>query len=36
MPAPLWVVELWPGSATVIAVRSQGIREGRLIDETCY
>ena len=36
MPAPEWVVEHWPGSATIIAVRSQGIREGRTVDETRY
>ena len=34
MPAPEWVVENWPGSATVIAVRSKGIRDGKRIDET--
>jgi hypothetical protein len=34
MPAPEWVVEHWPGSATIIAVRSQGMREGRSVDET--
>jgi predicted transposase YbfD/YdcC len=36
MPAPEWVVEHWPGSATIIAVRSQGIRERRSVDETRY
>lgn len=36
MPAPEWVVENWPGSATVIAVRSKGIRSGKPIDETRY
>jgi hypothetical protein len=36
MPAPEWVVENWPGSATVIAVRSKGIRDGKRIDETRY
>ena len=34
MPAPEWVVEQWPGSATIIAVRSHGIREGKPQDET--
>lgn len=34
MPAPGWVIEQWPGSATIIAVRSQGIRDGRPVDET--
>ncbi len=34
MPAPEWVVENWPGSATVIAVRSKGKRNGKSIDET--
>mgnify|MGYP006285787933 FL=1 len=36
MPAPEWVVEHWPGSATIIAVRSHGIREGKPQDETRY
>ncbi|MFM7312840.1 MAG: ISAs1 family transposase [Cyanobium sp.] len=36
MPAPEWVVEQWPGSATIIAVRSHGIREGKPQDETRY
>ncbi|MGL6134260.1 MAG: ISAs1 family transposase [Prochlorococcaceae cyanobacterium] len=36
MPAPEWVVEQWPGSATIIAVRSHGIREGKPTDETRY
>ena len=36
MPAPAWVVENWPGSATVIALRSEGIRDGKSTDETRY
>jgi hypothetical protein len=36
MPAPEWLMEQWPGSATIIAVRSQGIRDGRPIDETRF
>ena len=36
MPAPDWVIDQWPGSATIIAVRSQGIRDGRPVDETRY
>ena len=36
MPAPEWVVEQWPGSATIIAVRSHGIRDNKLTDETRY
>jgi hypothetical protein len=36
MPAPAWVIEQWPGSATIIAVRSQGMRDGRPVDETRY
>ena len=36
MPAPDWVIELLLGSATIIAVRSQGIRDGRPVDETRY
>ena len=35
MPAPDWVVEQWPGRAT-IAVRSHGIRDGKPQDETRY
>ena len=36
MPAPDWVMEQWTGSATIIAVRSQGTRDGRPVDETRY
>jgi predicted transposase YbfD/YdcC len=36
MSAPEWVVEHWPGSATIIAVRSQGARDSRPVDETRY
>lgn len=36
MPAPEWLVENWPGSATVIAVRGKGIRDGKPTDETRY
>jgi hypothetical protein len=36
MPAPEWVVENWPGSATILAVLCKGIREGEPIDETRY
>jgi predicted transposase YbfD/YdcC len=36
MPAPEWVVENWPGSATVIAVRGKGSRDGKPTDETRY
>ncbi len=36
MPAPAWVMEQWPGSATIIAVRSQDIRDGRPVDETRF
>jgi predicted transposase YbfD/YdcC len=36
MPAPEWVVENWPGSAAVIAMRSKGRRHGQSIDETRY
>ena len=34
MPAPEWVMEQWPGSAMIIAVRSHGTREGKLQNET--
>jgi hypothetical protein len=36
MPALEWVMEQWPGSATIIAVRSHGTREGKPQDETRY
>ncbi|WP_010305743.1 ISAs1 family transposase [Synechococcus sp. CB0101] len=36
MPAPEWVMEQWPGSATISALRSHGIREGKPQDETRY
>jgi predicted transposase YbfD/YdcC len=36
MPAPEWVAEQWPGSATIIAVRSHGIRDGKPTDEIRY
>jgi len=36
MPAPEWVAENWPGSAMVLAVRCQGSRDGKPVDETRY
>ncbi|MCP9808479.1 ISAs1 family transposase [Cyanobium sp. HWJ4-Hawea] len=36
MPAPEWVVENWPGSATILAVRCKGTRDGKAVDETRY
>ena len=36
MSAPEWVMEQWPGSATIIAVRSHGTRDGKPQDETRY
>ena len=36
MPAPAWVMEDWPGSATILAVRCKGIRDGAPIDECRY
>jgi hypothetical protein len=36
MPAPEWVAENWPGSATILAVRCKGVREGEPVDETRY
>jgi hypothetical protein len=32
MPAPEWVAENWPGSATILAVRCKGVRDGKPID----
>jgi hypothetical protein len=36
MRAPEWVMEQWPGGATIIAVRSHRIREGKPQDEPRY
>jgi predicted transposase YbfD/YdcC len=36
MPAPEWVVENWPGSATILAVRCKGTRDDKAVDETRY
>ena len=36
MPAPEWVVENWPGSATILTVRCKGVREGKPTDYTRY
>jgi predicted transposase YbfD/YdcC len=36
MLAPEWMVEQWPGSVTIRAVRSHGIREGHPQDENVY
>ena len=32
MPAPEWVTENWPSSATILAVRFKGLRHGKAID----
>jgi hypothetical protein len=34
MPDPAWVMENWPGRATMLALRCKGIREGKPVDET--
>jgi len=36
MPAPAWVVENWPGSATILEVRCKGTRDAKPVDETRY
>ena len=36
MPAPGWVVENLPGSATILAVRCKGARDGKSVDEIRY
>ena len=36
MSAPEWVAQNWAGSATVIAVRCKGSRDGKPTDETRY
>ena len=36
MPAPGWVMENWPGSATILAVRCKGTRDGKKVDEIRY
>ena len=33
---PEWVLENWPGSATILAVRSKGTRDGTPVDESRY
>ena len=36
LPAPAWVMENWPGSATILAVRCKGTRDGKPVDEIRY
>ena len=36
LPAPAWVMENWPGSATILAVRCKGTRDGKPVDEILY
>jgi len=36
LPAPEWVAENWHGSAMMLAVRCQGSRDGKPVDETRY
>ena len=36
MPAPAWVMEKWPGRATILEVRCKGTRDGKPVDETRY
>ena len=36
LPAPAWVMENWPGSATILAVRCKGTRDRKPVDETRY
>ncbi len=36
MPAQGWLMEQWPGSATIIAMCSHGSRDGNKTDETTY
>ena len=36
IPAPAWVVENWPGSATILEVRCKGTRDAKPVDETRY
>ena len=36
LPAPAWVIENWPGSATILAVRCKGTRDGKPVDEIRY
>ena len=35
-PAPPWLMENWPGSATILAVRCKGTRDRKPVDETRY
>ena len=34
LPAPEWIINNWPGSATILAMRCKGKRDGKQIDET--
>ncbi len=34
MPSPEWVKDTWPGSATIIALRSTGVRSGKPVYES--
>lgn len=36
MPAPEWVMDTWPGNATIIAVRTTGHRSGNPVDDTRF
>ena len=36
MPGPEWVLENWPGSSTILAVRYKGSRDRKSVDETGY
>jgi hypothetical protein len=36
MPAPEWVAENWPASATILAVRCKGVREGEPIENSWH
>jgi hypothetical protein len=36
IPAPAWVMENWPGRATMLAVCCKGILEGKPVDDTRY
>lgn len=36
MPVPEWVAEIWSGTATILALRCKGSRDGKAVDETRY
>ena len=36
MPAPAWLMENWPGSATILEIRCNGTRDGKSVGVPRY